>query len=188
MAEETVYHPKDAIGVTGQAVLVTGTAGLFLSAVQNALAKQNVGAMGVFTRTGGTAAVYAGMGAGYAFTRAASANLRQKDDTYNTMIGGFTAGALLGLKRGGSPAIVGYGTGVAIVLGLFDYGGASLWGYPKDPLVDEVARKEHLRKNRRRSVEETIAELGEGRGIYGPGYEERRRERIKQNYGIDVAP
>lgn len=23
-------------------------------------------------------------------------------------------------------------------------------------------------------------------GIYGPGYAERRRERIKQNYGIDV--
>lgn len=24
-------------------------------------------------------------------------------------------------------------------------------------------------------------------GIYGPGYQERRRERIKQRYGIDVA-
>lgn len=23
-------------------------------------------------------------------------------------------------------------------------------------------------------------------GIYGPGYEERRRERIKEKYGIDV--
>ncbi len=23
-------------------------------------------------------------------------------------------------------------------------------------------------------------------GIYGPGYEERRRQRIKENYGIDV--
>lgn len=23
-------------------------------------------------------------------------------------------------------------------------------------------------------------------GIYGPGYEERRRERIKERYGIDV--
>lgn len=25
-------------------------------------------------------------------------------------------------------------------------------------------------------------------GIYGPGYAERRRQRIKQNYGIDVPP
>jgi hypothetical protein len=23
-------------------------------------------------------------------------------------------------------------------------------------------------------------------GIYGPGYEERRKQRIKENYGIDV--
>lgn len=25
-------------------------------------------------------------------------------------------------------------------------------------------------------------------GIYGPGYDERRRERIKQRYGVDVPP
>jgi len=30
--------------------------------------------------------------------------------------------------------------------------------------VDEVSRKEYLRKNRRRPIEQTIAELGEGRG------------------------
>ena len=59
-------------------------------------------------------------------------------------------------------------------------------GYKRDPDVDEVARKEFLRRNRRRPIEETIEALGEGRGIYGPGYEERRRQRIKENYGIDV--
>jgi hypothetical protein len=37
-------------------------------------------------------------------------------------------------------------------------------GYGKDPKVDEFARKEELRKNKRRPVQETIAELGEGRG------------------------
>lgn len=30
--------------------------------------------------------------------------------------------------------------------------------------MDEVSRKEYLRKNRRRPIEQTIAELGEGRG------------------------
>ncbi|KAK4910577.1 hypothetical protein LTR66_017424 [Elasticomyces elasticus] len=35
-------------------------------------------------------------------------------------------------------------------------------------------------------MNETINELGEGRGIYGPGYEERRAQRIKEAYGIDV--
>lgn len=105
------------------------------------------------------------------------------------------------------PAVLGYGAGLAVLLGAFDYTGGVLTGYDKDPSVDEYERKEYLRKNRRRPIQETIEELGEGRGmlrelqpwkqslgltfyflgIYGPGYEERRRERIRQKYGIDVA-
>ncbi|MCJ1372950.1 hypothetical protein MMC20_004176 [Loxospora ochrophaea] len=68
----------------------------------------------------------------------------------------------------------------------YDYTGGLMTGYDKDASVDEYERKQQLRKNRRRPIQETLDELGEGRGIYGPGYEERRRERIKQNYGIDV--
>jgi hypothetical protein len=72
----------------------------------------------------------------------------------------------------------------------------------RDPNRDLLEEREALRKNYRRPVEETIAELGEGRGklisklsihllmtplgIYGPGYAERRKQRIKENYGIDV--
>lgn len=78
-------------------------------------------------------------------------------------------------------------------------------GYAKDPEVDEVGRKEYLRKNRRRPLEDTVAELGEGRGmlstqiacttnkelthvtgIRAPGYEERRAQRLKERYGFDV--
>ncbi len=88
-------------------------------------------------------------------------------------------------------------------MGAFDYTGGRLTGYQRDPKVDEFDRKEYLRKNRRRPIEETVAELGEGRGlqhpiitskkhtnsdtgIYAPGYEERRKQRIKEKYGIDV--
>ena len=90
----------------------------------------------------------------------------------------------------------------AVVLGAYDYTGGSLKGTSKDPEIDEFERKELLRKNRRRPIEQTISEIGEGRGayytrtfvygqltrrgIYGPGYDERRRERIKVKYGIDV--
>jgi len=52
----------------------------------------------------------------------------------------------------------------AIVMGAYDYGGGALTGYKKDRDVDEFERKEQLRKNRRRPIEETIQELGEGRG------------------------
>lgn len=38
------------------------------------------------------------MGGTYEFAKFASANLREKDDTYNTAIGGFLAGGVLGLR------------------------------------------------------------------------------------------
>lgn len=38
------------------------------------------------------------MGGTYEFARHASANLREKDDTLNTVFGGFLAGSVLGLR------------------------------------------------------------------------------------------
>jgi len=184
--QDTIYQPKDAVTAGIKATLVTGAAGALVSSVQNTLTKQNVTAWGIFTRTGGTIAVFAAMGGTYEFTKLASANLREKDDSWNTAIGGFLAGSVLGMRFRTMPAVLGYGAGLALLLGTFDYTGGVLTGYEKDPGVDEYDRKEQLRKNRRRPIQETINELGEGRGIYGPGYEERRRERIKQTYGIEV--
>ena len=40
----------------------------------------------------------AAMGGTYEFTKFASANLREKNDSINPAIGGFFSGALLGLK------------------------------------------------------------------------------------------
>lgn len=37
-----------------------------------------------------------------------------------------------------------------------------------------------------RLFERCTASLTTDPGIYGPGYEERRKQRIKENYGIDV--
>lgn len=51
------------------------------------------------------------------------------------------------------------------MLGVFDYTGGVLTGYNREPGADEFERKENLRKNRRRPVQETIEELGEGRGM-----------------------
>jgi len=46
----------------------------------------------------------------------------------------------------------------------FSYTGGSFFGYRKDPTIDEYDRKQGLRHNRRRPIDETISELGEGRG------------------------
>lgn len=56
--EDGQYHAKDTISATIKATMITSTAGLFTSAVQNSLAKQNVGPLGIFTRTGGTIAMF----------------------------------------------------------------------------------------------------------------------------------
>lgn len=53
-----LYQPKDAVGATIKATGVTAAAGTFVSTIQNTLTKQNVGAFGVFSRTGGTIAVF----------------------------------------------------------------------------------------------------------------------------------
>ncbi|KAI9743336.1 MAG: hypothetical protein M1818_003182 [Claussenomyces sp. TS43310] len=186
VSEDHVFHPHDAVKAAINGSMITGAAGALVSAIQNTLTKRNVNAWGVFTRTGGTIAVFTAMGGTYEFARFASANLRERDDSLNTAVGGFLAGSVLGLRVGTTPAVLGYGALAAVVLGTFDYTGGALTGYNKDPEQDEFERKQFLRKNRRRPIEETVEELGEGRGIYAPGYEERRRERIKATYGIDV--
>lgn len=38
------------------------------------------------------------MGGAFSFSKNASANLREVDDTYNTAIGGFVGGAVMGLR------------------------------------------------------------------------------------------
>lgn len=64
------------------------------------------------------------------------------------------------------PRIIGIGAVFAVVMTVFDYTGGSLRGRRTEVEgMDEYERKEYLRKNRRRPIEETIAEIGEGRGM-----------------------
>lgn len=56
--DEEVFHPQDAIGQGMKTATYTAGAGLFFSAVQNSIAKHNVGTMGVLTRTGSSVALF----------------------------------------------------------------------------------------------------------------------------------
>ncbi|KAI3339293.1 hypothetical protein F4824DRAFT_498560 [Ustulina deusta] len=189
LVEEQPYHQKDAIKSGIQGALVGGGAGFLFSAVQNSLAKQSVGAWGVFTRTGGTIASLTTLTTVYSFSKDAAANLREKDDTFNTTIAAFLGGATLGLRTSRIPRILGFGAAFSVVMTAFDYTGGSLRGTRTEvPGMDEYERKEYLRKNRRRPIDETIADVGEGRGIEPIGYEERRRKRLKEKYGVEINP
>ncbi|KAK6085086.1 Tim17/Tim22/Tim23 family protein [Seiridium cupressi] len=185
---EHPYHAKNAVksGVNGAAVGVA--AGLLASAVQNSLAKTNVGAFGVFTRTGTTIATLTAVPTVYCFVKDATANLREKDDTLNTTVGAFFGGATLGLRSLRIPQILGQGALLSVVLSAFDFCGGLAGKQTDSEFADEFERKEHLRKNRRRPLTETITELGEGRGIEPPGYGDRRRERLQAKYGVEINP
>ena len=48
------YEPKPTVQYTSYVALQAGAFGIVVSALQNALGQHNKGAMGIFTRTGGT--------------------------------------------------------------------------------------------------------------------------------------
>lgn len=52
------FHPRDTLSNTATTTLQTTAAGALLAGVQNTLRKQNVGAMGIITRSGGTIALF----------------------------------------------------------------------------------------------------------------------------------
>jgi len=184
---EEMYEPRDALGAATRAATTTGAAGLFLAAVQNTVAKENIGPFGVFSRYGTTIATFAAMGGAYQFVSTASANLREQNDWWNHSLGGFCSGAIVGLTKRSMPAVLGNGFALGAVLGIVSYTGGNVFGAPSNDLDDDPGmRKEELRKRFRRPINETINEIGEGRGIYGPGYDERRKQRIKEKYGFEI--
>jgi hypothetical protein len=61
------YEPVDAVAATAKTTAIMAGAGALLSSVQNSLARQNIGMMGVFTKTGGTIATF-GTGTGRFFS------------------------------------------------------------------------------------------------------------------------
>ena len=62
------------------------------------------------------------------------------------------------------PAVLGLGAGLAVAVAVFDYTGGSLWGWKRYLERDEYEHKEMLRTTRRRPLQETLDQLGEGRG------------------------
>lgn len=60
-SDDVMYEPQDAVGKAIKNGTMLGGAGLFLAAVQNTVAKQNVGMMGVFSKFGSSTALFGGL-------------------------------------------------------------------------------------------------------------------------------
>lgn len=58
-------------------------------------------------------------------------------------------------------AVLGYGSSLALAMGIFDYTGGSLKTIWKDVGLDEVSRKEMIRATRQRPVEELVSQIVE---------------------------
>jgi hypothetical protein len=56
--QQPTFHSRDALGNTASTTLQTTVVGAVIAGVQNTLRKQNVGAMGILTRSGGIIALY----------------------------------------------------------------------------------------------------------------------------------
>ena len=56
--QHATFHPRDTLSNTASTTLQTTAIGAIVAGVQNTLRKQNVGAMGILTRSGGVIALY----------------------------------------------------------------------------------------------------------------------------------
>ncbi|TFB06697.1 hypothetical protein CCMA1212_000336 [Trichoderma ghanense] len=180
------YVPHDVLDETAKTSLVGLGSGIFIAAIQNALSKRNVGAMSVFTRGAPIIGICAAGPGAYAFFSRAMMNLREKEDAWAAAFGGFMCGSVLGLPFKRVPIVMALGAFVGTAQGLFHVAGGRLDSFYKEE--DEFERREIVRRTTRVPVELTVAEIGEGRGIRPPGYEERRRQRVKEKYGFEVNP
>jgi len=52
------FHPRDTLANTASSTLQATAFGAIFAGLQNTLRKQNVGAMGIFTRSGGIIAAF----------------------------------------------------------------------------------------------------------------------------------
>ncbi|KAF5022439.1 hypothetical protein F66182_5524 [Fusarium sp. NRRL 66182] len=183
---DSYFKPHDVLDDTAKAAVVGGLSGLFLSSIKNALARTNVGTLSVFTRGAPIIGVAAAAPAAYVFFSRTSMNLREQNDAFSAGVGGFALGAVLGLPTKRMPIVVGLGSGLAVFQGFFHYLGGRYDSFKREG--DEFERKEIVRRSTRLPVEQTISEIGEGRGIRPPGYEERRAARLGEKYGVEINP
>ncbi|PWN98026.1 hypothetical protein FA09DRAFT_330186 [Tilletiopsis washingtonensis] len=135
------FEQRSALAAMMSGAATTGAAGVLISAVQNSLQTHRAGALGVVTRTGGTIAFFTALGGAFSFAESMSANVRQRNDAWNTAIGGAAAGLVVGARARSIPTLFGASAGLALLLGVFDEAGASLTGSNKRPsLLDAVGR------------------------------------------------
>ena len=101
------------------------------------------------------------MGSAYAFTAAASSNLRERDDAWNAFNGGLAGGAVIGVFKRTMPAFFGFSAGAAVLMGVFSWAGGSIGGIYDYMSPDEQKqwRNTFFKTEQRRPRSEILEQL-----------------------------
>ncbi|WFD34662.1 hypothetical protein MCUN1_001503 [Malassezia cuniculi] len=140
--DKPVFREREALTEALSAGAVSAVAGLFVSAVQNSLQRHQSGALGIFSRTGSTIALFTLVGASFAFTDAYVSNFRRKSDGISGAAGGCASGLVAGAAVRSIPVMAGSCAGLATLIGTFQEAGSSLFNranaFPAPaPKIDE---------------------------------------------------
>ncbi|KAF9197241.1 hypothetical protein BGZ49_002420 [Haplosporangium sp. Z 27] len=138
--KEVVYHAKAPIKEGLQAGAIGAGVGLLVSAAQNSVGSHSEGAMGVFSRTGGTIGIFAAMAGVFAATDSAVANVRETKDAWNSVAAGCASGLVAGGFQRNAQTMVFGCLGMGAMMGLVDLSGSSLKGTFAD--VSEQQKQE----------------------------------------------
>lgn len=163
---ERSYVEKDSVFFGLKSMMISGSVGLMISAVQNAISKEPYNIRNSLVYTGRVVTTYAAMGGLFSFTEAFVSNLRKKEDPLNAFAGGLVSGSVGGIRARSLPAIVGYGLGLGCLMGFFDWCGGTLTGlyhgfYKENPELKKSLFKTEYRRPR----SEIVQIIGSGRGI-----------------------
>ncbi|EJT52902.1 hypothetical protein A1Q1_00807 [Trichosporon asahii var. asahii CBS 2479] len=154
--EAHTFHPHETVQTAMRVTIESAGVGLLVSAVQNALDKHNRGAMGIFTRTGGTIGLFVlrRQHPSGAITGRGSSTNSQTDDWANGAAGGCAAGFTAGVKARSLPMAIGACAGMATLIGTFEAAGSNLTGDNRQNLPREEREQRRLHFFKKPQTEE----------------------------------
>lgn len=91
------YVPRDVFDDATKSAIVGGLTGLFAAGVRNALSRENVGVSGMVTRQAPLIGILTVAPTVYSFVNGATQNLLGRNDAWGAVLGGFSAGCILGM-------------------------------------------------------------------------------------------
>ncbi|KAF5095141.1 hypothetical protein DV451_004788 [Geotrichum candidum] len=162
------YVPHNTVELTLKTAAVSFGAGFALSAIKNSFI--NPKQAGIFhPKLGAHLFVFTAAGSAFTFGQSVSANLREKNDAWNTFIGGAAAGAIIGATYKTLPKIIGFATLVGSAVGIYEFSGG-LAGFGREKALSVTGELTELEDGQkqgffdvvsRRPLSQTLDELGD---------------------------